>query len=789
MNEKPINPPDDSSAKETGKPEEPSVLDYLIQSLRNFLQSLRAQNPTKPTKPSEAPLPIDDTLPVGSPGATASAQLLSEPDVVARPDQGRRTLLMIKLPFGAFVTFGVEKNTLPAAAKVKPADSFPLPGEKLGRTVRRPFIHVTAKRSYSKLTAICSVLFAVTGFWLLFQNVPTLLHWVDWVLLFNGVFVYIFATRVGEEGEKSLWDHLTGGRFNLGVMDWQKICLAISVCLAFVAAASAGYGQMMDHPYLAIVAWLAAIILAFIGGWKNTASQPGLEIWDVVIFLGFAIAAFALRSFNLANNPNVLTGDEASSGLSAALFAQGKMNNIFMMGWFSFPSLFFFLQSIPIRFLGQNTEALRLFSALAGALTVGAVYLFGSKIFNRWAGIFAALFLLTFNYHNHFSRIGLNNIWDGLWFTVVLGLLWYGWEKENRLSFLFCGFFLGLAQYFYVTSRALLPLVALLLVILALTDRKRAGQRLADVFLMAVTCLVVMLPLMFFFIKFPLEYNAPFQRTSIFGDWMKSTVQLTGKTPIVIVLNQIYLSLQGMISLPLRGPWYEPFTPLLRPISAVLFIIGLLALLIRWKGFRTYILIIWLALIVLIGGLSENTPAAQRYVAIAPAVALTIGFGLAEVGSSLGKIRPRFTNLIFIALLAIMVVFGMDELRFYFVDYALTDQAQLGGENGLVAQRLADYLQSKDSSWQVAFFGFPRMGYYSFSTIPYLAPAFTGLDMNAAWGSPDNPLITSDHVIFVFLPEHADDLKAVQAQFPNGQLHEERYKDHTLYWLYEVPSS
>jgi hypothetical protein len=106
-----------------------------------------------------------------------------------------------------------------------------------------------------------------------------------------------------------------------------------------------------------------------------------------------------------------------------------------------------------------------------------------------------------------------------------------------------------------------------------------------------------------------------------------------------------------------------------------------------------------------------------------------------------------------------------------------------------VAQNLADYLQTKDTSWQVVFFGSPRMGYYSYSTLPYLDPQIRGVDMNAPWGSPDNPALTSDHIIFVFLPNHYDDLKAVQASYPNGRLHEEKYKDNTLYWLYEVPSS
>jgi hypothetical protein len=244
------------------------------------------------------------------------------------------------------------------------------------------------------------------------------------------------------------------------------------------------------------------------------------------------------------------------------------------------------------------------------------------------------------------------------------------------------------------------------------------------------------------------------------------------------------LSLTGLFSEPLLGPWYEPTTPLLRPISAFLFFLGLFWLLLKWRVNRTYILILWIAVIVLMSGLTENTPSAQRYIAIAPVVALTIGFGLAELGGFLGKARPRYARWVFPVLLTVLIVFGVDELKFYYSDYS--PKAELGGDNALVAQRLADYLQTKDSSWQVAFFGSPRMGYYSNSTLPYLAPNITGVNLNAPWGSPDNPPVTGDHMIFVFLPNHKDDLIAVQTSYPNGSLHEEKNKGNTLFWLYEV---
>src|SRR5688500_19762850 len=54
----------------------------------------------------------------------------------------------------------------------------------------------------------------------------------------------------------------------------------------------------------------------------------------------------------------------------SAEFANNEWNNIFITGWFAFPSFFPFIQSLSIRLFGQTTEALRIPSAFAGALTV-----------------------------------------------------------------------------------------------------------------------------------------------------------------------------------------------------------------------------------------------------------------------------------------------------------------------------------------------------------------------------------------------------------------------------------
>jgi len=108
-------------------------------------------------------------------------------------------------------------------------------------------------------------------------------------------------------------------------------------------------------------------------------------------------------------------------------------------------------------------------------------------------------------------------------------------------------------------------------------------------------------------------------------------------------------------------------------------------------------------------------------------------------------------------------------------------------ESTRTAQVLADYQHSKQGNWQVLFYGWPSMGYYSIASLPYLEPQIIGTEAIHPWGSPENPLPSAENVIFVFLPQHAADLDGALRQYPGG--HERDIVDPTmgqLFTLYEL---
>lgn len=626
------------------------------------------------------------------------------------------------------------------------------------------------------------------GLWIQGREWASRVPLLPWILLVFGLGVIVIGSRMIESGSPPQWLSKIDRSLTalMGVKRWQLLALACSPLLASVAYLAAGDGLRMINPVIAVAAWIAAVGLVLLGGWEW--GKRGMVISrSIAVATGLLVGiAFLIRVYAIANVPPVLTGDEASAGLAAVDVLNGLTNNPFRAGWFSFPALHSFVQAIPIALLGQNIPALRLTAVVAGALTVGAVYLVARQMFTQWTALMAAIFLAAFHFHNHFSRIGLNNIWDGLWFVVILGLLWYAFQHNSRIAYLVAGLALGFSQYFYVSVRILFLLVPILVLVSAYLAGKSRKVILPNMVIMGLVALTVMMPLAWYYLGHSDEFWAPLRRVTVLGGWMQNEVRITGLPAWRVLLHQLGLGFQGFAHIPLRM-WYQPGTPLLRFIPAVLFFIGLGLLLRKPRHSSTLLLTFWVLAFGIMNAFSESAPAAQRYVGVAPAAAMLVAYGLAESGSLLSDLWPRYRHAITYAALIFVLLLSLDELRFYFREY--TPKSDLGGENTLVAARLADYLQTKSGDWQVAFFGGDRMGYYSIASLQYLAPHIEGVDINHPWGSPENPRLQDGSIIFVFLPEMQADLGSVKADFPGGRAHQERTADGILlYWIYEFAS-
>ncbi len=567
----------------------------------------------------------------------------------------------------------------------------------------------------------------------------------------------------------------------LRVRPGQLLLLAGGLGLSIAAAYLAGDNALMKNPVQSILCYLLGVVMVTAGAWQE-GSSLGQNLRKALLWAaGLTLLALPLRAYNVGGMPIVMNGDEGTFGLGGVEAAEGRLTNIFATGPFSYPILSFWFISLPIRIFGRTIAAARIISALAGTLTVGALYLAARRIFNHRTALLAALFLAFLHYHIQFSRLSINNIWDGLFYVLVLGFLWSAWREEKRAYYVLAGLALGFSQFFYASSRVLVAAVLFYLGGLIIRDWPRFKRSLPDLIIMALVALVIFLPLGLFYLRHPDEFMAPMNRVSLSPEWFANTTQSTGMTRLGLMWEQLKLNLQVYTDISFRT-WYDSKTPMLLTIPAVFFFLGIILLFVRKHYAQAWLLGSWLGWITLTGTLSLEAPAAQRYPAAAPAAALLVGFGLIASLELLEQLWPRQKKAWAALLVVVMAGICWGEFRHYFLDYI---PRSFYDENTMTANYVADYVRDMPPGTRVCMYAEPQMGFDSIASLPYLTPGKEGF--NCRFPATEDRPTPADGSVNVFYPHRVEELYALQKAYPGGKLVEVPgvYRP-VLLWIYDL---
>ena len=125
----------------------------------------------------------------------------------------------------------------------------------------------------------------------------------------------------------------------------------------------------------------------------------------------------------------------------------------FRTGPYSQPALHQYVIKLSLALLGNSITGLRVPSALVGTLAVLATYAVVAVFQDRRTALLSAIIMTTYHYHVHWSRMGLNNVWDTLWVPSMLAAYAWGWKRRWSGGAVLAGLALGLSQYFYAGSR------------------------------------------------------------------------------------------------------------------------------------------------------------------------------------------------------------------------------------------------------------------------------------------------------------------------------------------------
>ncbi|MBK8046052.1 MAG: hypothetical protein IPK16_02305 [Anaerolineales bacterium] len=130
---------------------------------------------------------------------------------------------------------------------------------------------------------------------------------------------------------------------------------------------------------------------------------------DWLILLAIMLLAAALRFFQLGVTPPGPQFDEAFNAIDAEQIMAGN-RPLFLPANGGREVFYSYLQAAIGALLGLNLYTLRLVSAVAGVLTVGALYILVRVLFRRhsqWLATLTALALAISYWHIHFSHYGI----------------------------------------------------------------------------------------------------------------------------------------------------------------------------------------------------------------------------------------------------------------------------------------------------------------------------------------------------------------------------------------------
>src|SRR3989344_3207605 len=120
------------------------------------------------------------------------------------------------------------------------------------------------------------------------------------------------------------------------------------------------------------------------------------------------------------------------------------------------PPLVFLIQHVFIRIFGENNFAFRLSSALLGIASVYLIYLIGSVLFSRNAGLFSAALLGVTVNHVFISRIGIQEPY--VIFFILLAIYFFLRAFQKDTYFLWMGAAVGLGLLTKYTVFIVVPI-------------------------------------------------------------------------------------------------------------------------------------------------------------------------------------------------------------------------------------------------------------------------------------------------------------------------------------------
>lgn len=326
--------------------------------------------------------------------------------------------------------------------------------------------------------------------------------------------------------------------------------------------------------------WGAGVRAALRLPWKFSFTG-----WSLAVVLVLALVVF-FRTYQLVQTPPEMVSDQAEKLLDVWDVLHGQ-TSIFFPRNTGREAFQMYLTAAVIKLFGTGFSflSLKIGTVLCGLLTLPFIYGLGKELGGRRAGLFALALAGVAYWPNVISRVGLRFTLYAFFTAPVLYYLLRGLRARSRNDLILAGIWLGLGLHGYSPFRIVPFVVVAAFVIYLLhcrskNDRQQAAWWLA---MLALVSLLVFLPLL----RYALENPEMFSYRALTR--LGSLEQPLPGPAWLIFLKNLWNALV-MFAWDNGEVWVVSVThrPALELVSAVLFHLGLLLVLLRYLRRRDW---------------------------------------------------------------------------------------------------------------------------------------------------------------------------------------------------------
>jgi 4-amino-4-deoxy-L-arabinose transferase-like glycosyltransferase len=570
--------------------------------------------------------------------------------------------------------------------------------------------------------------------------------------------------------------------------------LAVLLALQMTALAVGLYwNRPEDSSHADIFSLWAAGMAAYLLAFWPASSRPAWTSfvrsnWKrlIPIILIFILAA-GLRFYQLGELPPVMENDEGIVGMRVLEVISGERRNMFDV-YGGYGSMYFFLQSLPVRFLGQNMLALRVVTALAGTLAIPLAAWSAWRFFGYRVALAASVLLAASHLHVHFSRVSPTaGSFDPLFASALALLLYEALTSRRPHLWAAAGVLMGLALHFYVGARALPAIVLAVLGLLLILRREYLRGQARGLLVMTGALAVSAGPLLSWAMRNPDGFNQRINQVGILQNgWLLHQITSGHQTVFEALAGQLGNALLIFNYHP-AGWFYQASVPAMGFTGGLLLWFGLILGLTRLRRLPFLLVSAWFWVTLFTGQvlMVDPPPNAYRTLGLMPAVCMLAAAAGEAFCGEVGRLLPGGGRKAAAALLAALVLMeGGWNIYYYFGVW--NGAGTYGDENTRRASLMGSFLGSQNADMEVMIAGDEEFKPDGWRALNFLRGGTEYIIVEAPLAE-SVPALRPSPAALVLAPESMRaELEQLKALYPAGVATPHWLEGKFYFWSYEL---